>query len=85
MRLLSATVLFAAAATLCAAPASAQVAKSYQFCSVVSGIGTDCTYDNVAQCQQNVEGNGGFCKEGSGYDPAHPLGTGAFPQAPNWR
>ena len=65
--------------------ASAQAAKSYQFCSVVSGIGTECIYDNLAQCAQNVEGNGGWCKEGPGYDPRHPEGTGEFPQAPNWR
>ncbi len=85
MRLLFAMAVLAAAATFGTIPASAQAAKSYQFCSVVSGIGTECIYDNLAQCAQNVEGNGGWCKEGPGYDPRHPEGTGEFPQAPNWR
>jgi hypothetical protein len=83
MRVIFAAAVVAAAATCGVAPASAQAAKNYAFCSVTSGIGTDCIYDNLAQCQQDIQGNGGFCKHGSGYDASHPLGTGEFPQPPN--
>ncbi len=80
MRLIIAAAILAMAAS---GPASAQTAKNYAFCSVTSGIGTDCIYDNLAQCQQNIQGMGGFCKHGSGYDPSHPLGVGEFPQPVN--
>lgn len=83
MRFFVAAAMLAAVATQGVGPASAQVAKNYAFCSVTSGVGTDCTYDNLAQCQQNIEGNGGFCKHGPGFDASHPLGTGEFPQPPN--
>jgi hypothetical protein len=77
--------LFAAAILALAAggPASAQSAKNYAFCSGTLGIGTDCIFDDLAQCQQTIQGEGGFCKHGSGFDAAHPMGTGEFPQQPN--
>jgi hypothetical protein len=84
MRFVLALALTAAGGVFAGGPATAQVAKSYQFCSKESPSGTECIYDNIAQCMENARGNGGWCKTGPAYDPKHPLGTGEFPQAPNW-
>ena len=51
-------------------------------------IATDCVYDNViydnvARCQQEIQDNGGFCKQGLGFDARHWLGAGEFPQQPH--
>ena len=83
MRILFALAFFAAGAVLGTGPAAAQVAKSYPFCSNTSGIGKECVYDNIAQCQQDVEGIGGWCQRGPGFNPQEPEGYGEFPQQPN--
>jgi hypothetical protein len=62
MRLVFALALFATGAMLNVGPASAQTAKAYPFCATVSGFGTECNYENLSQCQQDINGMGGTCE-----------------------
>lgn len=64
------------------APAMAQENFPTPWCSVTSGIGKEC-YQNLAQCQQNIQGNGGFCNPTSAWKQDQPMGYGEFPQSPN--
>jgi hypothetical protein len=64
------------------APAAAQETYPTEWCSTTSGVGTEC-YQNLAQCQQNIEGIGGFCAPTRDWKPSQPLGYGEFPQRPN--
>jgi hypothetical protein len=65
-----------------AGPAAAQENYPTPWCSSTSGIGKEC-YQNLAQCQQNIQGNGGFCSPTSNFKSEQPLGYGEFPQRPN--
>jgi hypothetical protein len=87
MRLLLWTTILAACATLGANVAMAQTAKSYPYCATTSGIGTECTFDNLAQCQQDVEGVGGWCDLSKAYQGRSgafgTMGSRQNPQPPN--
>jgi hypothetical protein len=63
-------------------PAAAQETYKTPWCETSSGIGKEC-YQNLAQCQQDQQGMGGFCAPTSDMDPKHPMGYGNFPQRPN--
>jgi hypothetical protein len=65
------------------APAVAQETYPTPWSSTTSGIGKEY-YQNLAQCQQNIEGNGGFCTPTSSWKRDQPLGYGEFPQRPNY-
>jgi hypothetical protein len=82
MRLCLATALLATGMALNVGSAMAQESYPTPWCSNTSGIGKEC-YQNLAQCQQNVQGNGGFCNPTADYKPEQPLGYGPFPQRPN--
>jgi hypothetical protein len=62
--------------------ASAQETYSTPWCMVSPGIGKEC-YQNLAQCQQGRQGNGGFCSPTGDFKPDQPMGYGPFPQIPN--
>jgi hypothetical protein len=80
--LLFAVAVLAAGALSGLEPAAAKVTYPTPWCSYSSGIGGDC-YQNLAQCQQAIEGSPGFCTPTSSYDPKQPLGYGELPQQPN--
>jgi hypothetical protein len=82
MKALVTMALLASAALMDIAPALAQESYATPWCSYTSGIGKEC-YQNLAQCQQNIEGNGGFCKQTSDWKSDEPMGYGEFPQKPN--
>jgi hypothetical protein len=82
MKLFLATSLLAAGMAMNVGSAVAQETYPTPWCSITSGIGKEC-YQNLAQCQQNVQGMGGFCNPTSSYKPDQPLGSGPFPQRPN--
>jgi hypothetical protein len=46
-------------------PALAQM--NYPWCSITSGIGTECTHSNLSECRFDVHGVGGWCSRNSGY------------------
>jgi hypothetical protein len=82
MKTLFTMTLLAGAMMAGAVPASAQESYPTPWCSVSSGIGKEC-YQNLAQCQQNIQGNGGFCTPTSSWKSDQPSGYGEFPQRPN--
>ncbi len=81
-------VLCAAAAIFTIDHAAAQEARpsDYPYCSVTSGIGTSCWFENLAR-QQNVEGKGGWCQTTGTLqerpDSYYTVGHGPQPQGPN--
>ena len=82
MKTFSVAALGAVAFAAIVGPASAQETYPTPWCSVTSGIGKEC-YQNLAQCQQNVQGMGGFCTPTSSFKQDQPNGYGDFPQKPN--
>lgn len=52
--------------------ASAQM--NYPWCSVTSGMGTQCTHPTRGNCEFNVQGIGGWCTRNPGFRPDHPMG-----------
>jgi len=63
-------------------PVSAQQTYPTPWCMNSPGLGKEC-YQNLAQCQQGQQGNGGFCSPTKDLDPQQPMGYGPFPQRPN--
>jgi hypothetical protein len=82
MKILVTTALLAGVTLANAIPATAQESFPTPWCSVTSGIGKEC-YQNLAQCQQNIEGMGGFCSPTASWKQDQPMGYGEFPQRPN--
>ena len=82
MKTLIMTALLAGAIFNDTALAVAQEAYPTPWCSVTSAIGREC-YQNLAQCQQNIQRNGGFCNPTSSWKSEQPMGYGEFPQRPN--
>jgi hypothetical protein len=60
VRSLLSGALLAGTILLDVSAASAQD-RTYPFCATISGIGHECVFDNLAQCQQTTEGEGGWC------------------------
>jgi hypothetical protein len=82
MKIILVTTALLGAVLIHIAPAVAQETYPTPWCSTTSGIGREC-YKNLAQCQQNIEGIGGFCTPTSSWKRDEPLGYGEFPQRPN--
>ena len=83
MKLVLATALVAAGLATGIGSATPQETYPTPWCSTTSGIGKEC-YQNLAQCQQNIQGMGGFCTPTSSFNAKQPLGYGEFPQQPNF-
>jgi hypothetical protein len=62
--------------------AAAQETYKTPWCENSPGIGKEC-YQNLAQCQQDQQGQGGFCAPTSDFNAQEPSGYGPFPQRPN--
>ncbi|MGA8323987.1 MAG: hypothetical protein WBE48_14740 [Xanthobacteraceae bacterium] len=70
MRIAIATVfLTLGALALGNGQASAQM--NHPWCSVTSGIGTECTHPSKMECEQDVQGSGGWCSRNAGYKSDH--------------
>jgi hypothetical protein len=88
MRWLVAVAIIAAGALTNVGPANAQ---NRSFCATNSGISShECLFDNLAQCQQDLNGTGAeWCDLNPSLQdkPGHSFqseSTGPQPQAPNW-
>jgi hypothetical protein len=73
-------VLTASAIGDVAPAAAAKDSHVGAWCSSTSGIGKQCVFENIGQCEQDVQGIGGWCEPGKGFDAARPYGYGASPQ-----
>lgn len=62
--ILAATIL-SLGVMLGSGPASARM--NYPWCSVTSGIGTECTHPSLGECKFDVSGVGGWCSRNNGY------------------
>jgi len=73
------TIMLAAATTAVviafSAPAAAQ---TYPWCAQYED-GTNCGFTSLAQCQQAISGNGGFCDQNQNLST--PLTTSSIPPA----
>ncbi len=68
------TAVFISLGMLTPGSGTASAQMNYPWCSVTSGIGTECTHPNRSDCEFDVHGIGGWCSRNSSFHGNQPRG-----------